>query len=157
MPCLHSIVSSPQFGCDKGVKPDWRGCSPSRPLATQLPSATDSQCSVRWGLPTHCWCTLSGARRDALPRVQRGTSRSFLLLILPLRAFILNSLFVDWFMLFGRATPDARERIYRAICTPRRITRHRVPTDIGVPLRRSLEQPSVGPFPKSYSSSISFS
>jgi hypothetical protein len=43
---------------------------PSR--ATQLPSTTDSQCSVRWGLPPHCWCALSGAlgrslrdRRDA--------------------------------------------------------------------------------------------
>ena len=46
---------------------DWSfasGCSPPRPSATQLPSATDSQCSVRWGLSPHCWCALSGARRD---------------------------------------------------------------------------------------------
>src|SRR5208282_4303231 len=45
---------------------DWSfasGCSPPRPSATQLPSATDSQCSVRWGLSPHCWCALSGARR----------------------------------------------------------------------------------------------
>src|SRR5271165_2351008 len=43
---------------------DWSfasGCSPPRPSATQLPSATDSQCSVRWGLSPHCWCALSGA------------------------------------------------------------------------------------------------
>src|SRR5467141_3898019 len=44
---------------------DWSfasGCSPPRLSTTQLPSATDSQCSVRWGLPPHCWCALSGAR-----------------------------------------------------------------------------------------------
>jgi len=44
---------------------DWSfasGCSPPRLSATQFPSATDSQCSVRWGLPPHCWCALSGAR-----------------------------------------------------------------------------------------------
>ena len=43
---------------------DWSfasGCSPPRLSATQFPSATDSQCSVRWGLPPHCWCALSGA------------------------------------------------------------------------------------------------
>src|SRR5208283_4287657 len=34
------------------------------------------------GLPPHGWCALSGARRDALPRVRRCTSRrSFLLLL----------------------------------------------------------------------------
>ena len=45
---------------------DWSfasGCSPPRLSTTQLPSATDSQCSVRWGLPPHCWCALSGAHR----------------------------------------------------------------------------------------------
>src|SRR6266481_4524245 len=44
---------------------DWSfasGCSPPRLSTTQLPSATDSQCSVRWGLPPHRWCALSGAR-----------------------------------------------------------------------------------------------
>ena len=44
---------------------DWlfaSGCSPPRLSATQLPSATDSQCSVRRGLPPRCWCALSGAR-----------------------------------------------------------------------------------------------
>src|SRR5258705_711512 len=43
---------------------DWSfasGCSPPHLSATQFPSATDSQCSVRWGLPPHCWCALSGA------------------------------------------------------------------------------------------------
>jgi hypothetical protein len=43
---------------------DWSfasGCSPPRLSATQFPSATDSQCSVRWGLPPHGWCALSGA------------------------------------------------------------------------------------------------
>src|SRR5271165_3377964 len=48
---------------------DWSfasGCSPPRPSATQLPSATDSQCSVRWGLSPHCWCALSGARGAAV-------------------------------------------------------------------------------------------
>src|SRR6516164_3690143 len=43
---------------------DWlfaSGCSPPRLSATQLPSATDSQCSVRRGLPPRCWCALSGA------------------------------------------------------------------------------------------------
>ena len=45
---------------------DWQfvsGCFPPRLSTTQLPSTTDSQCSVRWGLPPHCWCALSGARR----------------------------------------------------------------------------------------------
>jgi hypothetical protein len=37
------------------------GCYPPRLSATQFPSATDSQCSVRWGLPPHCSCALSGA------------------------------------------------------------------------------------------------
>src|SRR5271157_1454688 len=58
---------------------DWQfisGCLPPRLSTTQFPSTTDSQCSVRWGLPPHCWCALSGARRDALlrdpaPHVQR--------------------------------------------------------------------------------------
>ena len=57
---------------------DWQfvsGCLPPRPSTTQFPSTTDSQCSVRWGLPPHCWCALSGARRDALPRVRRGSSK----------------------------------------------------------------------------------
>src|SRR6516162_10530829 len=43
---------------------DWlfaSGCSPPRLSATQLPSATDSQCSVRRGLAPRCWCALSGA------------------------------------------------------------------------------------------------
>ena len=43
---------------------DWSfasGCSPPRLSTTQLPSATDSQCSVRRGLPPRCWCALSGA------------------------------------------------------------------------------------------------
>src|SRR6266481_5988695 len=50
---------------------DWSfasGCSPPRLSTTQLPSATDSQCSVRWGLPPHCWCALSGARGRPLRR-----------------------------------------------------------------------------------------
>src|ERR1700675_2861788 len=50
---------------------DWQfisGCLPPRLSTTQFPSTTDSQCSVRWGLPPHGWCALSGARRDALPR-----------------------------------------------------------------------------------------
>ena len=55
---------------------DWSfasGCSPPRLSATQLPSATDSQCSVRWGLPPHCWCALSGAlgRLAQAPRTCR--------------------------------------------------------------------------------------
>jgi hypothetical protein len=44
---------------------DWSfasGCSPPRLSTTQLPSATDSQCSVRRGLSPRCWCALSGAR-----------------------------------------------------------------------------------------------
>jgi hypothetical protein len=47
---------------------DWSfasGCFPPRFWATQFPSATDSQCSVRWGLPPHCWCALSGALSKA--------------------------------------------------------------------------------------------
>src|SRR5271166_1676319 len=50
---------------------DWQfisGCLPPRLSTTQFPSTTDSQCSVRWGLPPHYWCALSGARRVALPR-----------------------------------------------------------------------------------------
>jgi len=48
---------------------DWlfaSGCSPPRLSATQLPSATDSQCSVRRGLSPRCWCALSGARGELL-------------------------------------------------------------------------------------------
>jgi len=43
---------------------DWQfasGCSPPRLSTTQLPSASDSQCSVRRGLSPLCWCALSGA------------------------------------------------------------------------------------------------
>src|SRR5215467_13492997 len=44
----------------------WTGCSlPAAPhpasRPTQLPLATDSQCSVRRGLSPRCWCALSGA------------------------------------------------------------------------------------------------
>ena len=48
---------------------DWlfaSGCFPPRLSTTQLPSATDSQCSVRRGLPPRCWCALSGALRSHL-------------------------------------------------------------------------------------------
>jgi hypothetical protein len=48
---------------------DWlfaSGCFPPRLSATQLPSATDSQCSVRRGLSPRCWCALSGALRSHL-------------------------------------------------------------------------------------------
>jgi hypothetical protein len=60
---------------------DWSfasGCSPPRLSTTQLPSATDSQCSVRWGLPPHCWCALSGARGPDLRagRLGRAARRS---------------------------------------------------------------------------------
>jgi len=57
---------------------DWQfisGCLPPRLSTTQFLSTTDSQCSVRWGLPPHCWCALSGARRDALPRDPRQRLR----------------------------------------------------------------------------------
>jgi len=50
---------------------DWQfvsGCSPPRLSTTQLPSTTDSQCSVRWGLSPHCWCALSGALGRVSPR-----------------------------------------------------------------------------------------
>ena len=50
---------------------DWQfvsGCSPPRLSTTQLPSTTDSQCSVRWGLSPHCWCALSGALGQVAPR-----------------------------------------------------------------------------------------
>ena len=43
---------------------DWlfaSGCFPPRLSTAQLPSTTDSQCSVRRGLPPRCWCALSGA------------------------------------------------------------------------------------------------
>jgi hypothetical protein len=49
---------------------DWQfvsGCSPPRLSTTQLPSTTDSQCSVRWGLSPHCWCALSGALGRSVP------------------------------------------------------------------------------------------
>src|SRR5271165_3520254 len=59
---------------------DWQfvsGCLPPRLSTTQFPLTTDSQCSVRWGLPPHCWCALSGARRVALPRDRRCTSGTY--------------------------------------------------------------------------------
>ena len=58
---------------------DWSfasGCSPPRLSATQFPSATDSQCSVRWGLPPHCWCALSGAHRGRDDRLGRPSLRT---------------------------------------------------------------------------------
>src|SRR6202030_2787869 len=61
---------------------DWSfasSCSPPRLSATQFPSATDSQCSVRWGLPPHCWCALSGALSKAsrlVPLKLRATRAS---------------------------------------------------------------------------------
>src|SRR5271157_5826193 len=65
---------------------DWQfisGCLPPRLSTTQFPSTTDSQCSVRWGLPPHGWCALSGARRDALLRdpawhVPKNVQRQYL-------------------------------------------------------------------------------
>ena len=57
---------------------DWlfaSGCSPPRLSTTQLPSATDSQCSVRRGLSPRCWCALSGAlARASPPAPRRGTN-----------------------------------------------------------------------------------
>src|SRR6516162_11016912 len=53
---------------------DWlfaSGCPPPRLSTTQLPSATDSQCSVRQGLSPRYWCALSGARRDGLRAVRQ--------------------------------------------------------------------------------------
>jgi hypothetical protein len=82
-------------------------------FTTQLPSTTDSQYSVRWGLPPHCWCALSGARRDALPRVRRCMSRRLpffcfcysTLALSELRPFPLASTFPHC-AVFGRAAPD---------------------------------------------------
>jgi len=57
---------------------DWlfaSGCSPPRLSATQLPSATDSQCSVRRGLSPRCWCALSGARGALLAAPGRRPKR----------------------------------------------------------------------------------
>jgi len=59
---------------------DWSfasGCSPPRLSTTQLPSATDSQCSVRRGLSPRCWCALSGARglRSLAAAVRRSQHR----------------------------------------------------------------------------------
>src|SRR5271166_861934 len=65
---------------------DWSfasGCSPPRPSATQLPSATDSQCSVRWGLSPHCWCALSGAHRRLYRTHLRGAGNHQSLGFLP--------------------------------------------------------------------------
>src|SRR6202521_1188997 len=56
---------------------DWQfvpGGLPPRLSTTQFPSTTDSQCSVRWGLPPHGWSALSGARRVTLPRDRRSTT-----------------------------------------------------------------------------------
>ena len=104
---------------------DWSfasGCSPPRLLTTQFPSATDSQCSVRWGLPPHCWCALSGAlskpsrlvpgtpaveevRRDALPT---GGKAGHLLVANggPVLAALENA------KRFPRRTPNAERRTF---------------------------------------------
>src|ERR1700680_1052583 len=80
---------------------DWQfisGCLPPRLSTTQFPSTTDSQCSVRWGLPPHGWCALSGARRVALPRDRRLRVRK------PLKPFLLVLAFsVRLFTSYGRA------------------------------------------------------
>jgi hypothetical protein len=58
---------------------DWSfasGCSPPHLSATQFPSATDSQCSVRRGLSPHCWCALSGALSEASPLCLFGPRRN---------------------------------------------------------------------------------
>src|SRR5271166_538275 len=86
---------------------DWQfisGCLPPRLSTTQFPSTTDSQCSVRWGLPPHCWCALSGARRVALPRDPRGTARR------PRKLIVHSHVLVRVFTSYGHATPVARER-----------------------------------------------
>src|ERR1700675_3925868 len=74
---------------------DWQfisGCLPPRLSTTQFPSTTDSQCSVRWGLPPHGWCALSGARRAALPRMGVACLGNFPLLIRQSQPFLLRSL-----------------------------------------------------------------
>src|SRR5258708_7196003 len=58
---------------------DWQfisGCLPPRLSTAQFPSITDSQCSVRWGLPPHCWCALAGARRDDSGRPSLRTGQA---------------------------------------------------------------------------------
>jgi hypothetical protein len=63
---------------------DWSfasGCSPPRLSATQFPSATDSQCTVRWGLPPHYWCALSGALGEASRLTQARRSEAPPLLV----------------------------------------------------------------------------
>src|ERR1700692_4638310 len=82
------------------------GYLPPRLSTTQFPSTTDSQCSVRWGLPPHGWCALSGARRVALPRDRRCASGSR---CSPFCLF--SAFFVRLFPSYERATPDAQERI----------------------------------------------
>src|ERR1700686_1595736 len=86
---------------------DWQfisGCLPPRLSTTQFPSTTDSQCSVRWGLPPHGWCALSGARRVALPRDRRCPAAR------PRGIQSLIPHFVRSFTALGRVTTDARER-----------------------------------------------
>ena len=63
-------------------------------------------------------CFVAGAGRDALPRVRRGTARRFFLplciralALSGLRPFLLASTFLTFAPFFGRATPDAQERI----------------------------------------------
>jgi hypothetical protein len=59
---------------------DWlfaSGCFPPRLSTTQLPSATDSQCSVRRGLPPRCWCALSGALGTRSCAIRRCASRRY--------------------------------------------------------------------------------
>ena len=67
---------------------DWQfasGCSPPRLSTTQLPPATDSQCSVRRGLSPLCWCALSGALKcafgapDAIPSTSMKGGRAHVL------------------------------------------------------------------------------
>ena len=68
---MHLAVSCSTLFCIM----DWQfisGCLPPRLSTTQFPSTTDSQCSVRWGLPPHYWCALSGARRVTLLRDRYG-------------------------------------------------------------------------------------
>src|ERR1700674_2376929 len=91
---------------------DWQfisGCLPPRLSTTQFPSTTDSQCSVRWGLPPHGWCALSGARRVALLRDRHCTSGHLPLLIALAEPFIFRS-FPLLLTFYERATPVAQER-----------------------------------------------
>jgi hypothetical protein len=119
------------FNLSRALFVDSRASAFGYYLTTQLTSTTASQCSVRWGLPPHCWCALSGARRDALPRVRRCMSRRFF--------FAASAIALLRFWSCGPSISIDLPAIAPSLDVRRRIAQERVPTILRQRLLKTSE------------------